>query len=374
MKKGCPPKRKEPVAVAKKPIYCKVSFWVLLICAVLLVGFIGWLVIPRNTDVSDALDACIVSTIRAEHHSDHTDGKYPAVAYTPFCVKERRDATTVYGVALYREYTRTTQGDLKLWGVAHRPFVITAEQAEDGSYTATDCRWTQDGSNYRSSIRKMFPMRFWNKAGNIQRLYGAHDAACAADAAISIRPEDEYTVMISEREDVWVVYQAAGQYCYIVAEGAYSADGTYAFEGNTMVFSSGDRKAVFTMDGNDFIYDSKASKNIPKEWEVKYERPFLSDGTRFRPEVPMDEQQTDEENILDATHLSFVGKVTQIEGTALLMECADTPQFNSGVWVEVGALTFTPEIGAEYVVTYEDLVMPSLPPRITAVSIKPIES
>lgn len=67
--------------------------------------------------------------------------------------------------------------------------------------------------------------------------------------------------------------------------------------------------------------------------------------------------------------LTFTGKVKQVEGTAVLMECADVPQFSSGVWVELGNVQADPKVGETYVITYEDLVMPSLPPRITAIAI-----
>ena len=68
-------------------------------------------------------------------------------------------------------------------------------------------------------------------------------------------------------------------------------------------------------------------------------------------------------------HLSFTGKVKQVDGTAVLMECDSVPQFSNGVWVELGNAGLSPVVGETYVVTYEDMVMPSLPPRITAISI-----
>lgn len=71
----------------------------------------------------------------------------------------------------------------------------------------------------------------------------------------------------------------------------------------------------------------------------------------------------------DDTALSFTGTVKQVEGTAVLMETTDVAQFSSGVWVELTSGAIVPEVGETYVVTYEDIVMPSLPPRITAVTI-----
>lgn len=64
--------------------------------------------------------------------------------------------------------------------------------------------------------------------------------------------------------------------------------------------------------------------------------------------------------------LSFKGKVLEIDGDQVLMECHDKTKFDT-VWVNVALTDATPQIGQEYTVFYEDMVMPSLPPRITAV-------
>lgn len=73
------------------------------------------------------------------------------------------------------------------------------------------------------------------------------------------------------------------------------------------------------------------------------------------------------------TDLTFTGKVKQVEGHAMLMECYEVGQFSQGVWVELGDIELDPQVGEEYVVTYEDRMMPSLPPRITAITVTPKE-
>lgn len=78
-----------------------------------------------------------------------------------------------------------------------------------------------------------------------------------------------------------------------------------------------------------------------------------------------------EEVVYSGTSLSFTGKVTRVEGTAVLMESYDVGVFPQGVWVELGDLSTQPQAGEEYVVAYEDWMMPSLPPRITAISLTP---
>lgn len=65
----------------------------------------------------------------------------------------------------------------------------------------------------------------------------------------------------------------------------------------------------------------------------------------------------------DALH--FTGRVLETDGDSVLMKCLDSDRFDT-VWVHVPAAV-TPRVGEEYVVYHEDLVMPSLPPRITAV-------
>ena len=76
------------------------------------------------------------------------------------------------------------------------------------------------------------------------------------------------------------------------------------------------------------------------------------------------------ENTTTATNaLSFTGKVEQVEGNAMLMDCYDVDQFVQGVWVNLGDIDLNPKVGEEYVVTYEDMMMPSLPPRVTAITV-----
>lgn len=62
--------------------------------------------------------------------------------------------------------------------------------------------------------------------------------------------------------------------------------------------------------------------------------------------------------------LSFTGRVLEVEGDSALMKCLDTDRFDT-VWVSVPA-DVTPQVGEEYTVYHEDLVMPSLPPRVAA--------
>ena len=63
--------------------------------------------------------------------------------------------------------------------------------------------------------------------------------------------------------------------------------------------------------------------------------------------------------------LSFVGKVLEVEGDSVLMDCYLKTRFDT-VWVSVPA-DVTPQVGEEYTVYHEDLVMPSLPPRVAAI-------
>ena len=79
--------------------------------------------------------------------------------------------------------------------------------------------------------------------------------------------------------------------------------------------------------------------------------------------------ESDGKTLYQGTNLSFTGKVEQVEGNAMLMSCYDVDQFVQGVWVNLGDIELDPMVGEEYVVTYESVVMPSLPPRITAVTI-----
>ena len=507
----------------------KKPFLWLLIVVVTAAVVLSVLFIPRKAEVPDALDACVESVLHEVHRSSHTTGKYPALAYTALAVKEKGDSVTVYGVMLYREYTATTADKLEVWGAAHYPFAITATANADGSYTATDCWWPEDGANHVSSIRKKFPSYCQRKAVNYRNFYAEHAAACDALARQNIADSDKYTVMESANENIRLAYSAGTLTAYITFSGGYATDGTYAVEGGQAVFTFGNRKVVFDIDGDDLVYDTDASENVPAVWKESGSIKYLTDGIRFKPDdglgnpfaedtapvgpavtasaskwtdktglhdlfgqyipstffeeenpkyLPVRPVETREqldslielfsddwtgltaenfaqydeaffknnylmmtyyrdgmasaqpkvdsyvyvkdgdtlwlsvrlevtqpaagdtvvgewllfsgiakadydkitaleayvnkvvqEKAEDATNLSFTGVVKEIKGNAVLMETTDVEQFKSGVWVELTSGAVAPEVGETYVVTYEDIVMPSLPPRITAVTI-----
>lgn len=79
------------------------------------------------------------------------------------------------------------------------------------------------------------------------------------------------------------------------------------------------------------------------------------------------------EEAVTPDHLSFTGKVLEVDGDSVLMECHDKDKFDT-VWVYFAQTEATPQIGQEYTIVYEDMVMPSLPPRITAVEMKLVYS
>ena len=506
----------------------KKPFLYLLIVVVAAAAVLCVLFIPRKVEVSAGLDACVESVLHEVHRSSHTEGKYPALTYTALAVKEKGDSVTLYGVMLYREYTATVANKLEVWGAAHYPFAITATDNGDGTYTATDCWWPEDGADHVSSIRKKFPSYCQRKAVNYRDFYAEHDAACDALAAQNIADADKYVVMESANENVRLAYSTGTLTAYITFSGGYATDGKYVAEDGQAVFTFGNRKLVFGVDGNDLVYDADASENVPAIWKESGSVKYLTDDVRFKlddglgnpfaedtapigPTVTVTSSNWVEEETLrdmfgqyvpstyfesndpkylpvrpienrgqldrfieafadeftdmdlehfaaydeaffkdnivlityykdgmdsckpaidsyvfvkdgsttwlsvrlsvekpaagdavvgqwlmfsgiakadydkinaleayvkkvvqekaDGTALSFTGKVKQVEGTAVLMECTDVPQFSNGVWVELTSGAIVPEVGETYVVTYEDIVMPSLPPRITAVTI-----
>lgn len=501
------------------------KYWLWILLAVAVAAVTAWLLLrPQDGEMTPELDACVVSTLREQHLSSHTVGKYPAVAYKTLAIKEKEDTVTLYGIMMYREYTSTTQDELRVWGAAHDPFVLTATKSSDGSYTAVDCWWPEQGTGYEKSVKRKFPRSCRRQALNAQQYYAVHDAACSADARENIADDDKYVVLQSAEEDVFVAYQAKNGTAYLLTSQGYSADGTMVMEeGVSVVLTFGDRVAAFTMDGSRWVYNAKESQNIPREAESRYDYLWIAEDTVFSPVVRgetarvgdtltikshswMTEDEikkmfgylpnnsdatastdrpyylpvkvidsrvkldlllsehmsntpwTDlkqqnftqfdetffEKNSLvmvyykagsdltdpqvssyvyteegaclsvrlnvdaagtgdtiltqwllfagisksdmegvsvleayveetasieTATALSFTGKVKQVEGNAILMECTDVPQFSSGVWVELGDAEPDPMVGETYEVTYQDLVMPSLPPRIFAVTI-----
>lgn len=73
--------------------------------------------------------------------------------------------------------------------------------------------------------------------------------------------------------------------------------------------------------------------------------------------------------LTDANTLSFTGMVLKVDGDSVLMECYDKDKFDR-VWVYMGEyIEQSNWLGREYTIDYEDMVMPSLPPRITMVGL-----
>lgn len=514
----------------KNLINPKKPFLWLILAVVITAAVLCVLYIPRAVNVPDALDDCVQSVLYEVHHSFHTEGKFPALAYTALATVEKGDSVTLYGVMMYREYTATTLNKLEIWGKAHYPFAITATKNDDGTYTATDCWWPEDGADHVSSIRKKFPSYCEGKAVDYGSFYAEHDAACNAAAAAGIAADEKYVLMQSDNQNVRLAYCAKTATSYVSFGGGYITDGTYAREGDEAVFAFGERKLSFAVSGDDFFYSEKKSEKIPEVWKGIGDTVYLTDGLRFSLTDgtihPVDQEETapvgptvtvtsshwaeeetlremfgqyvpstyfdsdnpkylpvrpienrgqlerfvaafadeftgmdlenfaqydedffkdnlvmityykdgmasckpaidsyvfvkdgsttwlsvrlavekpaagdtvvgqwlmfsgiakadydkvnameayvqkmTQEESADSTALSFTGKVKQVEGTAVLMECADVPQFSNGVWVELTSGAIVPEVGETYVVIYEDIVMPSLPPRITAVTI-----
>lgn len=90
--------------------------------------------------------------------------------------------------------------------------------------------------------------------------------------------------------------------------------------------------------------------------------------TPSAPTDPVPSEPTDPG--VPAGTLSFVGKVLEVEGDSVLMDCYLKTRFDT-VWVSVPA-DVTPQVGEEYTVYHEDLVMPSLPPRVAAIRMEPL--
>lgn len=73
--------------------------------------------------------------------------------------------------------------------------------------------------------------------------------------------------------------------------------------------------------------------------------------------------------------LSFTGRVLEVDAEAVLMECVGACALGDRAWVQLGRFPdLKPQVGETYKVTYEDMVMLSLPPRVVAVAIEPAVS
>ena len=277
----------QQIAPATPPCRKKVRWWIIVVAVVLAVAaavLTVWLWPGKiSTEVSDELDACIVSTLRSVHYSSHTDTKYPAVAYTPLSVEQKGNTATVYGVMMYREYTCTVSGELRVWASANEAFVLTAKKTAKG-YKAVDCWWPKNGAEYVDSIMDKFPRRVRTDAVDAQRYVSAHEAACEAEVKRNVTAADKYVVLESEAKNLRLAYCANTKGSYIIFGGGYTTDGTYVSEDGKAVFTFGKCALTFKVQENTLVYDAAASVNVPNEWQTIGENKYLTDGVAFAPE------------------------------------------------------------------------------------------
>ena len=249
--------------------YKKPTIWIIV--AALLISTVAGvcLLTDRPVKVSDALDECIVSTIRDAYATEYVDVRYPAVAYTVFDIEKDGDTTTVYGMMMYREYTCTTQGELQGWMMEQSPFILTAKAVGDG-YETVDC-WWQDKANRETSIREKLPSRYVKKALNFKDFWDTHGPACEADAKANIADGDKYVFLQPEEADVnvFIAYQQDGKGCFIRSSQENrnrSYIGRYAHHSNGhVIFDLGEIKAAFRIRDGKFIYNEYLSSGIPSD-------------------------------------------------------------------------------------------------------------
>lgn len=75
-----------------------------------------------------------------------------------------------------------------------------------------------------------------------------------------------------------------------------------------------------------------------------------------------------------SSYRSFTGRVLEVEKERVLMKCYDEDAPAERVWVHIAHLNVSPKVGQEYIVEHEDLVMTTLPPQLTAVSMTHVSS
>ena len=265
--------------------YKKPTIWIIV--AALLISTVAGvcLLTDRPVKVSDALDECIVSTIRDAYATEYADVRYPAVAYTVFDIEKDGDTTTVYGMMMYREYTCTMQGELQGWMMEQSPFILTAKAVDDG-YETVDC-WWQDKANRETSIRENFPSRYVKKALNFKDYWDTHGSACEADAKAHIADRDKYVFLQPEEADVnvFVAYQQEGDGCYISSQQpdrTRSFFGRYTYHGNVnVVFDLGEIEAAFHIRNGKFVYNEYLSSGIPTDGSLLSDVFYLAPDTVF---------------------------------------------------------------------------------------------
>ncbi len=127
---------------------------------------------------TDKRDSFLKEQIMEYNKSRYLKGDFATCDYQVMKVKKSGDVVTAYMWVLYQEYTYENE-QLNSVSGGHCPTVITAKyNSDEHDYELTEYWEPENGTEYKSSIRKKFPISLWRKATDSKWCYQAQKSTC----------------------------------------------------------------------------------------------------------------------------------------------------------------------------------------------------
>lgn len=121
-----------------------------------------------QTQISPHIDDAISTAIK-DLSSSYAPGEATTAGHIILGVKEEGATVKVYTIASYGTFGFENGIFTKISGSGAIPTVITFSKDESGDYSLLEYKEPLDGSGYRDSIKKMFPINLHS------RVFSAHD-------------------------------------------------------------------------------------------------------------------------------------------------------------------------------------------------------
>lgn len=163
--------------------YKKPAFWVVIVAIAASVATAVCFLTSPKTTVSDELSFFIDDEIISHWSSAEKNDNFAVAAHKVFASEKSGNETTVYMLAMHREYSRKNNG-LNVESGSVVPTVITAREADKAvGYELVEFWTPGDGTQYAADIKEKFPLRLQRKALDITKYSKELEKACFKKAS-----------------------------------------------------------------------------------------------------------------------------------------------------------------------------------------------
>ena len=135
-------------------ISVKKLFVFLLAAIIVMLG----LLLFHGSFLTEDVEAAIVQAGLERAETGMLQGECAAEGHHIFKTETKGDTLTVYGAFSVGNYGFLNENFVEVSGTGSIPAKLTFEKAEDGTLTLTAWEEPQDGSLYRESLKKLFPL------------------------------------------------------------------------------------------------------------------------------------------------------------------------------------------------------------------------